>query len=185
METNIYPAFAVPIVDVMHPLAARANRELTALSRAREAEGDRYRNPTPSLKQQAGVFESSLNLMSWQEPCIRDLEAFILSALGNTIAKLNRYTPEQLQKIEIFSHTWFHVTRHGGFTITHTHPMASWSGVYCVSPGETPERSEEHTSELQSLMRISYAVFCLKKKNTNNITITSYSKYNVQINSKY
>src|SRR3546814_9113499 len=29
-------------------------------------------------------------------------------------------------------------------------------------------RSEEHTSELQSLMRISYAVFCLKKKNTNN-----------------
>src|SRR3546814_4793261 len=31
-----------------------------------------------------------------------------------------------------------------------------------------PVRSEEHTSELQSLMRISYAVFCLKKKKTNN-----------------
>src|SRR3546814_9508736 len=31
-------------------------------------------------------------------------------------------------------------------------------------------RSEEHTSELQSLMRISYAVFCLKKKNTHKIT---------------
>src|SRR3546814_6235651 len=30
----------------------------------------------------------------------------------------------------------------------------------------TAERSEEHTSELQSLMRISYAVFCLKKKKT-------------------
>src|SRR3546814_9917962 len=30
-----------------------------------------------------------------------------------------------------------------------------------------PWRSEEHTSELQSLMRISYAVFCLKKKNNN------------------
>src|SRR3546814_7986880 len=29
------------------------------------------------------------------------------------------------------------------------------------------QRSEEHTSELQSLMRISYSVFCLKKKNTN------------------
>src|SRR3546814_4173624 len=29
------------------------------------------------------------------------------------------------------------------------------------------DRSEEHTSELQSLMRISYAVFCLKKKNIN------------------
>src|SRR3546814_5002561 len=31
-------------------------------------------------------------------------------------------------------------------------------------------RSEEHTSELQSLMRISYAVFCLKKKKTNHTT---------------
>src|SRR3546814_7807249 len=34
-------------------------------------------------------------------------------------------------------------------------------------------RSEEHTSELQSLMRISYAVFCLKKKNTNQ------TRYNI------
>src|SRR3546814_5027741 len=33
-------------------------------------------------------------------------------------------------------------------------------------------RSEEHTSELQSLMRISYAVFCLKKKKTNNTIYT-------------
>src|SRR3546814_6717799 len=33
----------------------------------------------------------------------------------------------------------------------------------CARPGMTA-RSEEHTSELQSLMRISYAVFCLKKK---------------------
>src|SRR3546814_1335619 len=35
--------------------------------------------------------------------------------------------------------------------------------VYDLTPART--RSEEHTSELQSLMRISYAVFCLKKKN--------------------
>src|SRR3546814_8420881 len=34
------------------------------------------------------------------------------------------------------------------------------------------DRSEEHTSELQSLMRISYAVFCLKKKNTKHIQNT-------------
>src|SRR3546814_3835820 len=33
-------------------------------------------------------------------------------------------------------------------------------------PSDYQERSEEHTSELQSLMRISYAVFCLKKKHT-------------------
>src|SRR3546814_1048023 len=48
-------------------------------------------------------------------------------------------------------------------------------------------RSEEHTSELQSLMRISYAVFCLKKKkkilhtNTYNNNINKYSRNNQQI----
>src|SRR3546814_10000998 len=36
-------------------------------------------------------------------------------------------------------------------------------------------RSEEHTSELQSLMRISYAVFCLKKKKTNKKKKTTYT----------
>src|SRR3546814_8469215 len=49
------------------------------------------------------------------------------------------------------------------------------SGKYVAS------RSEEHTSELQSLMRISYAVFCLKKKNTTAQSNTIYchrSKYN-------
>src|SRR3546814_3467772 len=42
-------------------------------------------------------------------------------------------------------------------------PAAASTPVYDV--GEL-DRSEEHTSELQSLMRISYAVFCLKKKTT-------------------
>src|SRR3546814_4363173 len=39
--------------------------------------------------------------------------------------------------------------------------------VYGMSRPADDDRSEEHTSELQSLMRISYAVFCLKKKNNN------------------
>src|SRR3546814_3342123 len=58
--------------------------------------------------------------------------------------------------------------------------QAALIGQGCLSPGQakctygtgnflllnTGERSEEHTSELQSLMRISYAVFCLTKKKT-------------------
>src|SRR3546814_2188841 len=43
-----------------------------------------------------------------------------------------------------------------------------------VLADDGPIRSEEHTSELQSLMRISYAVFCLKKK----ITETNIQTYN-------
>src|SRR3546814_2878001 len=44
-------------------------------------------------------------------------------------------------------------------------------------------RSEEHTSELQSLMRISYAVFCLKKKKKQNETTAEY--YNSAKNDRY
>src|SRR3546814_2511612 len=40
------------------------------------------------------------------------------------------------------------------------------------------ERSEEHTSELQSLMRISYAVFCLKKKQKSDDTSVTARHYN-------
>src|SRR3546814_4756973 len=61
----------------------------------------------------------------------------------------------------------------------------------CVSPSTSTispfdgqkKRSEEHTSELQSLMRISYAVFCLKKKKTRydvastHITTHTYHEY--------
>src|SRR3546814_2708407 len=40
-------------------------------------------------------------------------------------------------------------------------------------PGQVHRRSEEHTSELQSLMRISYAVFCLQKKTIKCMTYTT------------
>src|SRR3546814_3333457 len=58
----------------------------------------------------------------------------------------------------------------GFFTIERTCPACHGGGQVIDKPCRSCEgagrvhRSEEHTSELQSLMRISYAVFCLKKK---------------------
>src|SRR3546814_7608674 len=55
--------------------------------------------------------------------------------------------------------------RAGGWT-----PIATWDDAdpaFALILAEA--RSEEHTSELQSLMRISYAVFCLKKKRNNDL----------------
>src|SRR3546814_3244760 len=49
-------------------------------------------------------------------------------------------------------------------------------------PQTRAERSEEHTSELQSLMRISYAVFCLKQKTNNYNNITMHSHNNIANN---
>src|SRR3546814_9869981 len=59
-------------------------------------------------------------------------------------------------------------------------------GTYDIIPSVQPThatsdmywRSEEHTSELQSLMRISYAVFCLKKKKNNIKYIHTFINYN-------
>src|SRR3546814_7277373 len=48
-------------------------------------------------------------------------------------------------------------------------------GVWGDCDPAEPKRSEEHTSELQSLMRISYAVFCLKKKKKLHKQLTSMS----------
>src|SRR3546814_4410095 len=53
-------------------------------------------------------------------------------------------------------------------------------GILMVDGAEQPDggkRSEEHTSELQSLMRISYAVFCLKKKNPAKHPYTNTHNY--------
>src|SRR3546814_5592524 len=50
---------------------------------------------------------------------------------------------------------------HEGMTVA---DIGAGAGYYTVRLAERVGRSEEHTSELQSLMRISYAVLCLKKK---------------------
>src|SRR3546814_7280671 len=70
------------------------------------------------------------------------------------------------------------------------HPIRRWNDdlVTCINRRDqcveegvlSAARSEEHTSELQSLMRISYAVFCLKKNNiqyTYTHTITEHTNY--------
>src|SRR3546814_7082407 len=73
--------------------------------------------------------------------------------------------------------TWYHLDtheHHSGYTPRSTAIVeaprnrrgrgASRLALGCHGCRADPSRSEEHTSELQSLMRISYAVFCLKKK---------------------
>src|SRR3546814_1903154 len=62
--------------------------------------------------------------------------------------------------------TAFNLKESSGFT----HHSSPARGRYsAATEAAASRRSEEHTSELQSLMRISYAVFCLKKTNNNTI----------------
>src|SRR3546814_7340126 len=71
----------------------------------------------------------------------------------------------------------------GLFHALDTHRDALRRTAATVAPGAAAIRSEEHTSELQSLMRISYAVFCLKKKKTHRTTHThTITSCNLQYN---
>lgn len=132
---EIRPMFAVPFAQAMHPGADALNRELRALVLAREAAGARFANPNPSLQQQPGVYESEFEFFSSREHCVQELKRFCWSELAGLVQQINGYSPADMARLQIFSHTWFHVTRRGGFVINHIHPMASWSGVYCVDPG--------------------------------------------------
>src|SRR3546814_8516938 len=60
-------------------------------------------------------------------------------------------------------------TLFGNDSIQTLEPRVYYLYVPYRDQSELPVRSEEHTSELQSLMRISYAVFCLKKTKTQSI----------------
>src|SRR3546814_6427676 len=62
-----------------------------------------------------------------------------------------------------------------GFAHVHGYPVGIVANNGVLFSESAQKRSEEHTSELQSLMRISYAVFCLKKKNK---LTTTYQTYN-------
>src|SRR3546814_8774328 len=69
--------------------------------------------------------------------------------------------------VAIGSYPFFRDGRTGAnFVIRSTDPAAVAACVAAVTAGVESARSEEHTSELQSLMSISSAVFCLKKKKT-------------------
>src|SRR3546814_3612844 len=59
--------------------------------------------------------------------------------------------------------------------ITAAYAGAFATSLFLYSYRDDAERSEEHTSELQSLMRISYAVFCLKKKKEQKYKIITHT----------
>lgn len=137
----VEPLFAVPLATTRLADCAALNAELESLFLARETE--EWRNRAPTHRPQRELFESAFDVFQWPEPCIGRLRAFVLESVGRTVAQLNGLPPERLARLAIHNHTWFHVTRRGGSFVAHNHPMASWSAVYCVRPGErVPERPD-------------------------------------------
>jgi len=136
---NITPAFAVPIAYAELENSRALNEQLEQLILLRE--NDAHRNPAPTHIPQREVFESDFDMFRWPEACVQQLRQFVLESLGEVVAQLSGYSPEDMSRLIVRNHAWFHVTRRGGSFVAHNHPMASWSAVYCVRAGEdVPER---------------------------------------------
>lgn len=135
----------MPFATVAMPGAEGLCSELAELFLQREAEGARYRNATVRDAQQ-GVFESRFDLHTWPDAPVQKLFGFIHTALASTVHQLSAYTPQQFGQLAFDYHSWFHVTRHGGHQGVHNHPMASWSGIFCVDAGDSPAGREDSGS---------------------------------------
>lgn len=134
-KATIFPLYAVPMMQCHVPDAARLNTELSRLFLALEAEGDRHRHPL-KFDTQYGIYESNFFLHQRSEASVQQLFGFIRTALGSFIQSLNQLTDAQMDNVQLDMHSWFHVTRNGGFQSAHNHPNASWSAIYCVDPGD-------------------------------------------------
>ena len=126
--------FAVPFAVGRVPGCGPLNRELEALLLARE--NDQHRNPIPTHVPQQETFESRFDLFRWPETCVQELRRAMLGSVAQAVLQSSDITPEQLARLTLHNHTWFHVSRYAGSFVAHNHPLASWSAVYCVRAGE-------------------------------------------------
>jgi hypothetical protein len=133
---QIVPFFAVPFGFARLENCAAVNAQLRELFLQRATEGTRHANPRPYTQRNPQVFESNFQLFKSTEPGIQQVKSFCFQYLLRMVGQLNNYDEATMRRMLIHDDAWFHVTRRGGFFALHNHPMASWSGVYCVSQGQ-------------------------------------------------
>lgn len=136
---TIQAMFATPFVTVQMADANALCAELAALFLAREDDEHRYRGVRAT---QRGLFESRFDLFQWQDPPVQRLTAFVHEALSNFVMRLNGYTADEMERLAFDYEAWFHITRRGGYQGLHIHPNATWSGIFCVDPGDPPPRPD-------------------------------------------
>lgn len=125
--------FATPIYRVL----AGHGLELTKINDyilARET--DEYRHPDSPQTAHSAVFESRFDFFSWQDDEVKELKNRLFSHLMNYLADINGFNDDSLKQLKFRNESWFHITRQGGYFQPHTHPLASVSMIYCVSPGD-------------------------------------------------
>ena len=138
ININIAQLFSVPlaVTEVADAAALNAGLEPLLLSR----ENSEYANPSPPPLLTKNVFESNSGVLRWPDAPMPKLRVAMMTIVSRLMGELSSYSLQELSNIVAANQTRFHITRHGGAMAAHNQPMASWSAVYCVNPGdESPE----------------------------------------------
>lgn len=140
---EVTPFFAVPIGRLSVPDHEPLCDALEALFLARAAEGEAWRHQKYIDTMHGELFESRFDLFRWPDPPVRELAGLCHQALALHVRHLNGYDDDAMARLRFDYHAWFHITRRHGYQGQHNHPNASWSGIFCVHPGdEVPDRPD-------------------------------------------
>lgn len=144
---EVTPFFAVPFGTCRYERAAVLNGPLRERLLSWAREGASQANPRPLTQRNDAVFESHFGLFRSSDPHVTELREFCLSQVVALVSRLNGYDEHEQRRLELSCDSWFHVTRRSGYFGLHNHPNASWSGVYCVDPGD-PEPADRSSGLL-------------------------------------
>ncbi len=136
-------AFATPLFFANNPAAAELNPQLAAHFLQAESEGAAFRNQDRIPAYRYNIFDSRRDLFNWPDACVQSLARYCLDSLVEAAMEINDYPLDQAKNLKITGESWFHITHFGGYHGTHNHPLHSWSGVYMVSPGGSPDEGQD------------------------------------------
>ncbi len=141
----INPAFATPLLHVQTDTQALA-AALKPLILTHASEQHRKTNSPQGMH--PAVFESNFDFLELDAAPVRELKALFSGYLGGFVKEVLKPEAFDPAALRFDQDCWYHVTRSGGSFQPHNHPNASWSLVYCVSPGVAEPVNEREAGHI-------------------------------------
>jgi uncharacterized protein (TIGR02466 family) len=126
---NLFPT---PLFSYVFKNVDSLNAELRDLILERE------RVTTSAVKSNKGGWQSQIDFLNWDASAVQTLRLYLGTVVEIATKQLSLVAPNL--KIQFDLVAWAAVNRRGHYNTSHVHPMATWSGVYYVDPGDAPQQ---------------------------------------------
>jgi uncharacterized protein (TIGR02466 family) len=133
--------FPSPLFSYVFKNVGSLNAELRELILERE-------QTAPSMaKSNMGGWQSEVDFLNWGGSAVATLGHYLSTAVEVATTKLPLVAPNIKIQFELVA--WAAVNRKGHYNTSHVHPMATWSGVYYVDPGDQPANGPSAVLEFE------------------------------------